>query len=78
MEVRHNSSRAPVVLQFCDGGLSGLELEPGGLELEEEELTMDMFNNSSIKVSGGWAPTHWTSRDFLQAPLTSWSLVPAV
>ncbi|MEJ1269743.1 transmembrane protein 259 [Cricetulus griseus] len=49
VEVRHNSSRAPVVLQFCDGGLSGLELEPGGLELEEEELTMDMFNNSSIK-----------------------------
>ncbi|XP_051033391.1 membralin isoform X1 [Phodopus roborovskii] len=49
VEVRHNSSRAPVVLQFCDGGLSSLELEPGGLELEEEELTVEMFNNSSIK-----------------------------
>ncbi|XP_040595038.1 membralin isoform X3 [Mesocricetus auratus] len=49
VEVRHNSSRAPVVLQFCDGGLSGLELEPGGLELEEEELSVEMFNNSSIK-----------------------------
>ncbi|XP_021497524.1 membralin isoform X2 [Meriones unguiculatus] len=48
VEVRHNSSRAPVILQFCDGGLSGLELEPGGLELEEE-LTVEMFTNSSIK-----------------------------
>ncbi|XP_075831688.1 membralin isoform X3 [Microtus pennsylvanicus] len=46
VEVRHNSSRAPVVLQFCDGGLSGLEL---GEEEEEEELTVEMFNNSSIK-----------------------------
>lgn len=45
VEVRHNSSRAPVVLQFCEGGLSGLELE------EEEELTVEMFTNSSIKVS---------------------------
>lgn len=51
VEVRHNSSRAPVILQFCDGGLGGLELEPGGLELEEEELTVEMFTNSSIKVS---------------------------
>ncbi|GAB1295319.1 Membralin [Apodemus speciosus] len=42
VEVRHNSSRAPVILQFCDGGL-------GGLELEEEELTVDMFTNSSVK-----------------------------
>ncbi|EDL31615.1 membralin isoform 2 [Mus musculus] len=49
VEVRHNSSRAPVILQFCDGGLGGLELEPGGLELEEEELTVEMFTNSSIK-----------------------------
>lgn len=55
VEVRHNSSRAPVILQFCDGGLGGLELEPGGLELEEEELTVEMFTNSSIKVSGLWA-----------------------
>lgn len=43
VEVRHNSSRAPVILQFCDGGLGGLELEP------EEELTVEMFTNSSIK-----------------------------
>jgi hypothetical protein len=55
VEVRHNSSRAPVILQFCDGGLGGLELEPGGLELEEEELTVEMFTNSSIKVSAFWA-----------------------
>lgn len=52
VEVRHNSSRAPVVLQFCDGGLSGLELG----EEEEEELTVEMFNNSSIKVSGSGCP----------------------
>lgn len=49
VEVRHNSSRAPVILQFCDGGLGGLDLEPGGLELEEEELSVEMFTNSSIK-----------------------------
>ncbi|XP_062968238.1 membralin isoform X2 [Cynocephalus volans] len=57
VEVQHNSSRAPVFLQFCDGStrgnFPGLALEPGGgLELEdeeEEELTMEMFGNSSIK-----------------------------
>ncbi|XP_035141726.1 membralin isoform X2 [Callithrix jacchus] len=56
VEVRHNSSRAPVFLQFCDGGrgsFPGLAVEPGSsLELEdeeEEELSMDMFGNSSIK-----------------------------
>ncbi|XP_029421332.1 membralin isoform X4 [Nannospalax galili] len=51
VEVRHNSSRAPVMLQFCDGrGGLGLELEPGGLELdEEEELTVDMFANNSVQ-----------------------------
>ncbi|ELR60223.1 Membralin, partial [Bos mutus] len=55
VEVQHNSSRAPVFLQFCDGGhgsFPGLAMEPDGLELEEEEeeeLTMDMFGNSSIK-----------------------------
>uniref|UniRef100_A0A2K6EH68 Transmembrane protein 259 n=1 Tax=Propithecus coquereli TaxID=379532 RepID=A0A2K6EH68_PROCO len=57
VEVQHNSSRAPVFLQFCDGdgrgSFPGLAMEPGsGLELEdeeEEELTMEMFGNSSIK-----------------------------
>ncbi|XP_032108360.1 membralin isoform X3 [Sapajus apella] len=56
VEVRHNSSRAPVFLQFCDGGrgsFPGLAMEPGSsLELEdeeEEELSMEMFGNSSIK-----------------------------
>lgn len=63
VEVRHNSSRAPVFLQFCDGGGSGsfpgLAVEPGSSldveDEEEEELTMEMFGNSSIKVSQGWA-----------------------
>ncbi|XP_069337215.1 membralin isoform X1 [Eulemur rufifrons] len=57
VEVQHNSSRAPVFLQFCDGdsrsSFAGLAMEPGsGLELEEEEeeeLTMEMFGNSSVK-----------------------------
>ncbi|KAK2086822.1 hypothetical protein P7K49_032729 [Saguinus oedipus] len=64
VEVRHNSSRAPVFLQFCDGGrgsFPGLAVEPGsGLELEEEEeeeeLSMEMFGNSSIKQSGFGVP----------------------
>ncbi|XP_014440957.1 membralin [Tupaia chinensis] len=57
VEVQHNSSRAPVFLQFCDaaagrGAFPGLSAEPGGLELEEEEeeeLTVEMFGNSSIQ-----------------------------
>ncbi|XP_054394514.1 membralin isoform X3 [Pongo abelii] len=58
VEVRHNSSRAPVFLQFCDsrGSFPGLAMEPGSnLDMEdeeEEELTMEMFGNSSIKVPG--------------------------
>lgn len=63
VEVRHNSSRAPVFLQFCDGGgpgsFPGLAMEPGSSldveDEEEEELTMEMFGNSSIKVSQAWA-----------------------
>ncbi|XP_027808188.2 membralin isoform X1 [Marmota flaviventris] len=53
VEVRHNSSRAPVFLQFCEGSrgsFPGLAVEPGGLQLEEEEeLTVEMFRNSSVK-----------------------------
>lgn len=59
VEVQHNSSRAPVFLQFCDGGrrgsFPGLAVEPGSPEPEEEEeekLTVDMFGNASIRVSG--------------------------
>lgn len=57
VEVQHNSSRAPVFLQFCDGGrrgsFPGLAVEPGSLELEEEEeeLAVEMFGNTSVKVS---------------------------
>ncbi|VFV21448.1 low quality protein: [Lynx pardinus] len=55
VEVQHNSSRAPVFLQFCDGGrrgsFPGLAVEPGSLELEEEEeeLAVEMFGNTSVK-----------------------------
>uniref|UniRef100_A0A9L0S6J0 Transmembrane protein 259 n=1 Tax=Equus caballus TaxID=9796 RepID=A0A9L0S6J0_HORSE len=47
VEVQPNSSRAPVLLQFCDGGglAAGLVEE----EEEEEELTVEMFANSSVK-----------------------------
>ncbi|XP_047387321.1 membralin isoform X4 [Sciurus carolinensis] len=43
-----------VLLKFCEGSrgsFPGLAVEPGGLELEEEEeeLTMEMFRNSSVK-----------------------------
>lgn len=63
VEVQRNSSRAPVFLQFCDGGgrgsPPGLAAEPGGVELEEEEeeeeLTLEMFANSSVRVSLGTA-----------------------
>lgn len=58
VEVQQNSSRAPVFLQFCDGGrrgsFPGLAVEPGSPEPEEdeeEELAVDMFGNTSIKVS---------------------------
>lgn len=73
VEVQHNSSRAPVFLQFCDGGrrgsFPGLAVEPGSPEPEEEEeeeLAVDMFGNTSIKVSGtrpgpwlDWACWSW-------------------
>lgn len=69
VEVQHNSSRAPVFLQFCPGApaatrapFPGLALEPSGLELDdEEELTVDMFANRSIQVGTGarWAPAGW-------------------
>lgn len=80
VEVRPNSSWPPVFLQFCEGscgGFPGLAVEPGGLELEEEEreLTMEMFRNSSVKVScppglarpggcrgGGCLGSPWASR----------------
>nr|XP_044990956.1 membralin isoform X1 [Jaculus jaculus] len=42
VEVRHNHSREPVVLQFCGA-------EEGEEEEEEEELSVDMFTNGSIK-----------------------------
>lgn len=51
VEVQHNSSRAPVFLQFCagagaHGSFPGLAVEP---EDEDEELTMEMFGNSSVQ-----------------------------
>ncbi|XP_068276848.1 membralin isoform X2 [Nyctibius grandis] len=52
VEIQRNSSRAPILLQFC-----GAEKFPGVVvestaeeeEDEEEEMTVDMFENSSIK-----------------------------
>lgn len=50
VEVQHNSSRAPVFLQFCPGAPAVRAPSPG-LEPadEEEELTVDMFANRSIQ-----------------------------
>uniref|UniRef100_A0A8C9U5Y6 Transmembrane protein 259 n=1 Tax=Scleropages formosus TaxID=113540 RepID=A0A8C9U5Y6_SCLFO len=60
VEIQRNSSRAPIFLQFYETeGLQGLVKEPedeeGGLgalhqEEEEEEMTMEMFDNSSVQV----------------------------
>uniref|UniRef100_A0A673WKE8 Transmembrane protein 259 n=1 Tax=Salmo trutta TaxID=8032 RepID=A0A673WKE8_SALTR len=56
VEIQRNSSRAPIFLQFYDSdGLQGLVKEPegeggGGLGLEdEEEMTLEMFDNSSVR-----------------------------
>ncbi|KAL4634808.1 membralin isoform X1 [Arapaima gigas] len=59
VEIQRNSSRAPIFLQFYETeGLQGLVKEPegdaGGLaalhqEEEEEEMTMEMFDNSSVQ-----------------------------
>ncbi|XP_030639273.1 membralin isoform X3 [Chanos chanos] len=56
VEIQRNSSRAPIFLQFYDSeGLQGLVREPDGegvvpgQEEEEEEITMEMFDNSSIQ-----------------------------
>ncbi|KPP67748.1 membralin-like [Scleropages formosus] len=61
VEIQRNSSRAPIFLQFYETeGLQGLVKEPedeeGGLgalhqEEEEEEMTMEMFDNSSVQPS---------------------------
>uniref|UniRef100_A0A8K9XCT8 Transmembrane protein 259 n=1 Tax=Oncorhynchus mykiss TaxID=8022 RepID=A0A8K9XCT8_ONCMY len=44
VEIQRNSSRAPIFLQFYDtDGFQGLE------EDEEEEMTLEMFDNSSVQ-----------------------------
>lgn len=63
VEIQRNSSRAPIFLQFYETeGFQGLVKEPDGdaegagqdpmhPDDEEEELSMDMFDNSSVRVS---------------------------
>uniref|UniRef100_A0A8D3DG76 Transmembrane protein 259 n=1 Tax=Scophthalmus maximus TaxID=52904 RepID=A0A8D3DG76_SCOMX len=50
VEIQRNSSRAPVFLQYYDstGLQEELEGEEGGGE-EEEEMTLEMFDNSSVQ-----------------------------
>uniref|UniRef100_A0A8C7IS83 Transmembrane protein 259 n=1 Tax=Oncorhynchus kisutch TaxID=8019 RepID=A0A8C7IS83_ONCKI len=43
VEIQRNSSRAPIFLQFYDS--DGLQ----GLEEDEEEMTLEMFDNSSVR-----------------------------
>uniref|UniRef100_A0A7N6BZR1 Transmembrane protein 259 n=1 Tax=Anabas testudineus TaxID=64144 RepID=A0A7N6BZR1_ANATE len=48
VEIQRNSSRAPIFLQHYDS--SGLQVELGAEEVEdEEELTVEMFDNSSVQ-----------------------------
>ncbi|NWJ02249.1 MBRL protein, partial [Crypturellus undulatus] len=52
VEIQRNSSRAPILMQFCDGEkFPGMVVESTTEEEEEEEeeMTVDMFENSSIK-----------------------------
>ncbi|MGH0160782.1 UNVERIFIED_CONTAM: hypothetical protein FKN15_039826 [Acipenser sinensis] len=55
VEIQRNSSRAPIFLQFYDmDNFQGLIKEPEGgqgvEEEEEEEMTLEMFDNSSVQV----------------------------
>uniref|UniRef100_A0A8D3DQV6 Transmembrane protein 259 n=1 Tax=Scophthalmus maximus TaxID=52904 RepID=A0A8D3DQV6_SCOMX len=67
VEIQRNSSRAPVFLQYYDstGLQEELEGEEGGgvglslaalQEEEEEEMTLEMFDNSSVQVSPLFVP----------------------
>ncbi|KAE8631801.1 hypothetical protein XENTR_v10001304 [Xenopus tropicalis] len=51
VEIQLNSSRAPIFLQFYDSDtFPGLVKEPSGEdEEEEEEMSVEMYHNSSIK-----------------------------
>ncbi|XP_051828098.1 membralin isoform X2 [Antechinus flavipes] len=52
VEIQHNSSRAPIFLQFCDAeSFPGMVIESEEEEEEEEEdeMTVEMFENSSVK-----------------------------
>lgn len=65
VEIQRNSSRAPIFLQFYETeGIQGLVKDPEedgsegtqpvvqtDAEEEEEEMTMDMFDNSTVRVS---------------------------
>lgn len=54
MEIQLNSSRAPIFLQFYESDtFPGLVKEPLAEEEadeDEEEMSVDMYQNSSIKV----------------------------
>ncbi|NP_001085168.1 uncharacterized protein LOC432251 [Xenopus laevis] len=50
VEIQLNSSRAPIFLQFYDSDtFPGLVKEPSGEEEEEEEMSVEMYHNSSMK-----------------------------
>ncbi|XP_058138208.1 membralin [Dasypus novemcinctus] len=82
VEVRHNSSRAPVSMQ-CGARVPGLPAEPA--EPEEEELSVEMFANSSVQFEldiepkvprrAGGAGGLNESQDvpFPQTPARAWS-----
>ncbi|KAM9112061.1 membralin isoform 2-T2 [Pangshura tecta] len=50
VEIQRNSSRAPIFLQFCEvEKFPGMVIESIHEEEEEEEMTVEMFENSSVK-----------------------------
>ncbi|XP_058871003.1 membralin-like isoform X1 [Acipenser ruthenus] len=61
VEIQRNSSRAPIFLQFYDmDNFQGLIKEPEGgqgvEEEEEEEMTLEMFDNSSVQFELDFEP----------------------
>uniref|UniRef100_A0A672ZXT7 Transmembrane protein 259 n=1 Tax=Sphaeramia orbicularis TaxID=375764 RepID=A0A672ZXT7_9TELE len=50
VEIQRNSSRAPVFLRYYDSAGFQAELNMEDGEEEEEEMTVDMFDNSSVQL----------------------------
>ncbi|XP_041085220.1 membralin-like isoform X4 [Polyodon spathula] len=57
VEIQRNSSREPIFLQFYDmDNFQGLIKEPEGGQGAEEEMTLEMFDNSSVQFELDFEP----------------------